>query len=80
MPKNILIIGGGFAGLNLAKGLANHKQFKVTLIDVHAAYPDFAAKKKTTITDMLPDGMHPGDLGHQLIAEFLLPAIREALR
>ncbi len=33
MPKNILIIGGGFAGLNLAKGLANHKQFKVTLID-----------------------------------------------
>jgi hypothetical protein len=25
---------------------------------------------------MLPDGMHPGDLGHELVAELLVPAIR----
>jgi len=56
------------------------KDLNVHLIDVHAAYPAFAAKKKTFITDMLPDGMHPGDLGHELVAELLLPAIRAALR
>jgi lysophospholipase L1-like esterase len=53
---------------------------KVPLVDVHAAYPAFAAKNKTTIEAMLPDGMHPGDLGHQLVAELLLPAIRDLLR
>jgi lysophospholipase L1-like esterase len=56
------------------------KDLNVHLIDVHAAYPAFAAKKKTFITDMLPDGMHPGDLGHELVAELLLLAIRAALR
>jgi lysophospholipase L1-like esterase/photosystem II stability/assembly factor-like uncharacterized protein len=56
------------------------KELNVPLVDVHAAYPTFAAKKKTTITDMLPDGMHPGDLGHELVAELLLPAIRAQVR
>jgi len=28
---------------------------------------------------MLPDGMHPGDLGHELVAELLVPAIRSVL-
>ena len=56
------------------------KELNVPLVDVHAAYPAFAAKKKTFITDMLPDGMHPGDLGHELVAELLLPVIRSQLR
>ncbi|CAD0006573.1 MULTISPECIES: NAD(P)/FAD-dependent oxidoreductase [Flavobacterium] len=30
---NIVIIGGGFAGLNLAKELLNHPQIQVTLVD-----------------------------------------------
>lgn len=30
---NIVIIGGGFAGLNLAKELVNHPQIRVTLVD-----------------------------------------------
>ena len=30
---NIVIIGGGFAGLNLAKELVNHPQIQVTLVD-----------------------------------------------
>jgi NADH dehydrogenase len=29
----IVIIGGGFAGINLAKELVNHKEIKVTLVD-----------------------------------------------
>lgn len=55
-------------------------EMKVPLVDVHAAYPAFAARHRTTVGDMLPDGMHPGDLGHQLIAELLVPAIRDAVR
>jgi lysophospholipase L1-like esterase len=55
------------------------KELNVPLVDVHAAYLGFAAKKKTFITDMLPDGMHPGDLGHELVAELLVPAIRSVL-
>ncbi|MFP5081852.1 NAD(P)/FAD-dependent oxidoreductase [Pedobacter sp. JCM 36344] len=31
--KKIVIVGGGFAGLNLAKKLANHNEYKVTLVD-----------------------------------------------
>lgn len=31
--KNIVIIGGGFAGINLAMDLANVKGLNVTLVD-----------------------------------------------
>lgn len=55
-------------------------EMKVPLVDVRAAYPDFAAKHQTTIDGMLLDGMHPNDLGQQLVAELLVPAIREVLR
>ncbi len=74
----------GFESLNLlsyneaVRKLA--AELKVTLVDVHAAYPAFAAKNKTTIDAMLTDGMHPGELGHQLVAELLVPAIRDAAR
>ncbi|MDT0675629.1 NAD(P)/FAD-dependent oxidoreductase [Autumnicola musiva] len=33
MQKRVIIIGGGFAGINLAKCLAGDSQFKVTLVD-----------------------------------------------
>ncbi len=55
-------------------------ELKVPLVDVRAAYPEFAAKHQTTIEGMLLDGMHPNDLGQQLVAELLLPAIRAELR
>lgn len=60
------------------RGLA--KELNVPLVDVRAAYPEFVAKHETTIDAILLDGMHPGDLGHQLVAELLVPAIRAALR
>jgi NADH dehydrogenase len=33
MKKHILIVGGGFAGINLIKSLKNDKRFKITLVD-----------------------------------------------
>jgi lysophospholipase L1-like esterase len=74
----------GFESLNLTRyndalrKLAT--ELKVPLVDVHTAYPAFAAKHKTTIDAMLTDGMHPGNLGHQHVAELLVPAIRDAVR
>lgn len=55
-------------------------EMKVPLVDVRAAYPEFAAKHQTTIEGMLMDGMHPNDLGQELVAELLVPAIRAAVR
>jgi lysophospholipase L1-like esterase len=56
------------------------KELKLPLVDVRAAYPEFAEKHKASIEEMLSDGMHPNDLGHQLVAELLVPVIRNALR
>ncbi|HEY0176957.1 MAG TPA: NAD(P)/FAD-dependent oxidoreductase, partial [Pedobacter sp.] len=33
MPKKIVIVGGGFAGINLAKKLADHDAFDIVLVD-----------------------------------------------
>jgi lysophospholipase L1-like esterase len=74
----------GFDSANLAafnealRKLAD--ELHVPLVDVRAAYPAFAAKHRTTVDGMLLDGMHPNDLGHQLVAELLTPAIRDSLR
>jgi sialidase-1 len=55
-------------------------ELRVPLVDVHAAYPAFAARHNTTVNAMLTDGMHPGDSGHQLVSELLVPVIRDAVR
>lgn len=33
MKKHIIIVGGGFAGINLIKSLKNDKRFRITLVD-----------------------------------------------
>ncbi|MEO6784502.1 MAG: GDSL-type esterase/lipase family protein, partial [Chthoniobacteraceae bacterium] len=55
-------------------------ELSLPLVDVRAAYPAFAEKHRTTIAGLLLDGMHPNDLGHQLVSELLVPAIRNAVR
>ncbi|WP_170266963.1 GDSL-type esterase/lipase family protein [Brevifollis gellanilyticus] len=55
-------------------------ELKVPLVDVHAEYPAFAKKHQTDVSGMLPDGMHPNDLGHELVTELLVPAIKKVLQ
>lgn len=74
----------GLESLNLVKyneGLRKlATELNVPLVDIHAAYPAFAENRQTTIDLLLSDGMHPGELGHQLVADLLVPAIRDLLR
>lgn len=56
------------------------RELALPLVDVHAAYPAFAKKHHTDVAGLLPDGAHPGDLGHRLVAKLLLPVIREQLQ
>jgi lysophospholipase L1-like esterase len=56
------------------------RELGLPLADVHAAYPAFAKRHQTDVAGLLPDGAHPGDLGHRLVAELLLPVIREQLQ
>jgi sialidase-1 len=55
-------------------------ELKVPLVDVREEYPAFAKAHKTTVDGLLLDGVHPNDLGHQLVAELLLPAVKKALQ
>jgi lysophospholipase L1-like esterase len=50
------------------------KELDVPLVDVHGAFTARNADK------LLLDGMHPNDEGHRIIAELLLPVIREQVR
>lgn len=56
------------------------EEMQVPLLDVRAAYSDFAATPGQTLNDLLIDGMHPNDQGHRIVAERLVPMIREAVR
>jgi lysophospholipase L1-like esterase len=51
-------------------------ELKVSLVDVRAAYPACAAGHHLPVDGLLLDGMHPNDLGHQLVSELLIPSIR----
>lgn len=74
----------GFDALHLAayneviRKLA--KEFNLPLVDIRAAYPAFATAHRTTVDKLLLDGMHPTDAGHQLVAELLVPVIRQQVR
>lgn len=51
------------------------KELSVPLVDVDLAYAEAAAKADT----FLLDGLHPNDRGHALVAEQLMPVLRESL-
>ena len=33
--KKVVVVGGGFAGVNFVKRLAQHKEFEITLVDLN---------------------------------------------
>jgi lysophospholipase L1-like esterase len=74
----------GFESATLLPYVAAVRQMaakmKVPLVDVHAAYPSFAARHQTTVDGLLLDGMHPNDRGHELVTELILPLIHAAQR
>lgn len=49
-------------------------------MNIHAAYPEFAKTHKTDIDGLLLNGMHPNELGHQLVAEQLMSALQSQIR
>lgn len=60
------------------RGLA--KELGTGLVDVRAAFDAYAAEPRHSLDELLLDGMHPNDKGHAIIAELLLPAIRQQVR
>lgn len=63
--KSVIIVGGGFAGLNVAKTLANHAQFVVTLIDkrnFHLFQP--------LLYQVATAGLNPSDIAVPIRAQF----------
>lgn len=74
----------GFDSLHLAgyndavRRLAT--ELDLPLVDVRAAYPAFAKTHDTTVSGLLLDGIHPNDLGQQLVSELLVPVVKKALR
>ena len=48
--------------------------------DVRAAFETYASEPEHSLDELLLDGMHPNDKGHAIIADLLLPAIRDQVR
>jgi lysophospholipase L1-like esterase len=51
------------------------KSEKVPLVDVYAAYEQYAKKPGQTMDSLLLDGVHPNDDGHKLVADMLIETI-----
>lgn len=83
-PPYHLEVEEGFDSLHLAaynealRKLAS--ELKVPLVDVRAAYPARAAENQLPLDGLLLDGMHPNDLGHQLVGELLAPVVLDVIR
>ena len=51
------------------------KEKEVALIDTWKLFHRYAREKHTKIDDLLLDGIHPGDIGHDLIAKEIVQVI-----
>lgn len=56
------------------------KELGTGLVDVRAAFDAYAAQPGHSLDELLLDGMHPNDKGHAIVAERLLPTIRDQVR
>ncbi len=48
---------------------------KVPLVDVYQEFNDYGMNKGKSVNDLLLDGMHPNDAGHEIIADFIMKMI-----
>jgi len=54
------------------------KDMQVPLVDIYALY-DAEDLKQAPCRDLLPDGMHPSEKGHAMVAEKLAPVLQSVL-
>lgn len=52
----------------------------VPLVDVHAEYQKHFNDPKRSAAMLLPDGVHPNDQGHAIVADLLIPVILKDAR
>lgn len=58
---------------DVVRGIAN--ELNVALVDVYRQFDKFGQRPGSKVSDLLLDGMHPNDQGHQLIADHLIKQI-----
>jgi lysophospholipase L1-like esterase len=47
----------------------------IGLVDAYAAFSAYGIQPGCAIDDLLPDGMHPNDRGHRIVADLLIKAV-----
>jgi len=55
------------------------KEEKLPLVDVYTAFENHAKGKKQSTRDLLLDGMHPNTVGQRMVADLLIPQIKQVL-
>jgi lysophospholipase L1-like esterase len=48
---------------------------KVPLVDVYSAFEEYGKQPGHSVDELLPDGVHPNDAGHRIVAEMLMGKI-----
>jgi len=56
------------------------QEHEIPLVDVHQAFAKSADTRNVSVEDLLLDGMHPNDGGHEVVTEQLCPIIRDQLQ
>ena len=53
------------------------QQENVPLVDLFRTHEDYDKVDGQSVDDLFLDGMHPNDTGHAIVADMLLPVVRE---
>ncbi len=56
------------------------RELKTGLVDVRAAFHEFAEQPDRSLDDLLLDGMHPNDEGHEIVSRLLVPVVHDLAR
>ncbi len=55
------------------------REEKVPLVDIYAAFENYAKQKGHSAHDLLSDGVHPNTAGQKMVADLLIPQIKQIL-